>query len=93
MSNNKYNCKILYNNKIIDLIDKLNSEDINQLEIELCGYLNITDMSYMFYNCTHLSSLPDIYKWNTDNITNMRYIFSGCKSLLSLPDISKMEYY
>ena len=37
----------------------------------------------------HLSSLPDISKWNTNNIIDISYIFLGCKHLLSLPDISK----
>ena len=37
----------------------------------------------------HLSLLPDISKWNTNNITNMSGIFIECSSLKSLPDISK----
>ena len=28
-------------------------------------------MSYMFYGCKSLSSLPDISKWNTNNINNI----------------------
>ena len=46
-------------------------------------------MSYMFYNCSSLSFLPDISKWNTNNVNDMKGIFSECKSLESLPDISK----
>ena len=46
-------------------------------------------MSFMFYECSSLSSLPDISKWNTNNVTNMISIFNRCSSLLSLPDISK----
>ena len=42
----------------------------------------------MFYNCSSLSSLPGISKWNTNNVNNMNWMFSNC-SLLSLPDISK----
>ena len=48
-------------------------------------------MTYMFYNCYSLLSLPDISKWNTSNVINMSYLFSHCKLILSLPDIS-MEY-
>ena len=29
---------------------------------------NITDMSGMFFNCSSLSSLPDISKWNTNKV-------------------------
>jgi len=54
------------------------------------GYNNeITDMSYMFYECSSLLSLPDISKWNTNKVTNISFMFSICSSLLSLPDISK----
>ena len=49
---------------------------------------NVTNMGYMFYNCSHLSFLPDISKWNTSNVTDMRYMFYNCSSLKSLPDIS-----
>ena len=49
----------------------------------------LKDMSYMFYECSSLISLPDISKWNTNNIENMSYMFYECSSLISLPDISK----
>ena len=43
----------------------------------------------MFCDCSSLSSLPDISKWNTSNVINMSYMFYACSSLSSLPDISK----
>ena len=49
-------------------------------------YLNtekVTDMSYMFNNCSKLSSL-DVSKFNTANVTNMSYMFYSCSALLSL---------
>jgi len=49
----------------------------------------VTNMSYIFRNCSSLLSLPDISKWNTNNVTDMSDMFCGCSSLLSLPDISK----
>ena len=52
-------------------------------------YIKVTDMSYMFYGCSSLSSLPDISKWNTNNVTNLSWMFYGCSSLSYLPDISK----
>ena len=61
----------------------------DKLEIKLKGILNITNMSYMFYKCSSLSSLPDISKWNTSNVNNMSYMFYECSSLSSIPDISK----
>ena len=46
-------------------------------------------MSWIFYNCSSLISLPDISKWNISNVYNMSGMFSNCSSLISLPDISK----
>ena len=59
-----------------------NLDDISEWDTS-----NITDMSFMFRNCT-LLSLPDLSKWNLINVTNIKYMFSGCKSLKSLPDLS-----
>ena len=46
-------------------------------------------MSYLFYCCKSLISLPDISNWNTNNVKYMSGMFDECKSLNSLPDISK----
>ena len=92
VKNNKDNCKIIINNKILPLkesyvIDK-NDE---MLEIKLTGIKNIKNMSYMFFWCQSLSSLPDISKWDTSNVTNMSWMFSWCISLQYLPDISRLN--
>ena len=49
-------------------------------------YLNtekVTDMSYMFCNCSSLTSL-DVTHFNTANVTDMRFMFYCCTSLTSL---------
>ena len=51
--------------------------------------LKIKDMSYMFYGCISLISLPDISRWNISNTDDISYMFTKCYSLMSLPDISK----
>ena len=48
---------------------------------------NVTDMSYMFYNCNNLTTL-DVSNFDTSNVTNMYNIFYNCQSLTSL-DVSK----
>ena len=48
-------------------------------------------MKNMFYECSSLSSLPNISKWNTNKVTDMSYMFYGCSSLSSLPNISKQN--
>ena len=52
---------------------------------------NVEDMSYMFYGCESLYSLPNISFWNTNKVLDMSYIFGYCYSLVSLPDISKWK--
>ena len=52
---------------------------------------NVTNMSYMFYNCSSLTSIPDISNWNTKNVIDMSYMFCGCSSLEIIPDISKWD--
>ena len=49
-------------------------------------YLNtekVTNMSYMFYNCSSLTSL-DVTHFNTAKVTNMNSMFDSCSSLTSL---------
>ena len=41
---------------------------------------NVTNMRYMFYNCSGLISL-DLSGWNTSNVTNMGNMFNGCAAL------------
>ena len=49
-------------------------------------YLNtekVTNMSYMFFRCSSLTSL-DVTHFNTANVTDMSNMFWGCSSLTSL---------
>jgi len=87
VNKNSYRCKIKIGYRIIELVSNLNMEYEN--EIKLCGINKIEDMSYMFYNCKSLKSLPDFDKIDTSKITNIEYLFFGCESLESLPDLSK----
>ena len=82
---------MIIDNKEYKISEKYNikSYNKNKLEIKLKGIDNASYMSYMFYECSSLSFLPNISNWNTNNVTNMNCIFSGCSSLSSLPDISK----
>ena len=86
VKNNKKVCKMIIGNKEYEITEKYNIKNINNdiLIIKLKGINNITNMSYMFYGCSSLTSLSDISKWNTNNVTDMSYIFYGCSSLSSL---------
>ena len=42
---------------------------------------NVTNMSYMFYSCSNLASVPSL---DTSKVTNMSNMFLGCSSLKSV---------
>ena len=53
-------------------------------------YLNFREM---FYNCSSLNSISDIFKYYNDRykILDMSYMFYNCLSLKSLPDITALN--
>lgn len=58
----------------------------NLKQIKGIEYLNteeMTDMSWMFYNCESLTSL-DLSNFNTENVTNMDKMFSYCYNLKTI---------
>ena len=68
-------------------------EGLTKLEtITGLEYLNtakVTDMHYMFGNCSKLSSL-DVTNFNTAKVTDMSDMFKGCSALTSL-DVTKFD--
>ena len=42
--------------------------------LELLNTSNVTNMSYMFYKCKSLISIPDISEWNTSQVTNICFV-------------------
>ena len=87
--NNKDKCKMIIDNKEIEITEECYVNNNNKLNIKLKGINNASDISFMFYKCSSLLSLPDISKLNTNNVINMSAMFAGCSSLSFLPDISK----
>jgi len=78
VENNRNKCKMIIDNKEYEIAEYFNIENYknndNKLKIILKGINNITNMSWMFFECKSLSSLPDISKWNTNNVTDMSKI-------------------
>ena len=52
---------------------------------EWADFDGVTDMSYMFSDCSNLQTIPLI---NTSNITNMSYMLNGCSNLQTIPLIN-----
>ena len=90
VNNNKNMCKIICNNKEYELQEYYVIEpDKEKLVIKLKGINNITNANKMFYECTALSSIPDIKKWDLTNVIEMNEVFKGCDQSLIIPEIFK----
>ncbi len=57
--------------------------------LELLDTSQVINMSYMFYNCSQLTSI-DLSGWNTSKVTDMSRMFYECKQLTTL-DLSKWD--
>ena len=90
---NKYLCKIIHEDKEYELTDifKIENYNNNYLKIKLKGLKNITDMSYMFYNCSSLLSIINKNNFDFKNITNMSSAFLGCSLLESLSTFNEIN--
>ena len=89
INNNKNNCFLLINNKMVDLCGEyiFNKKEKN-IKIKLIEEFDLEDMSYMFYDCISLLSV-DMSKYNINNAKNLNYMFLGCLSLNNIWDIYK----
>ena len=93
VKNNFNKSYIIINNKIINLCEfyeyEENAISESKLDVILIEKENIINMSYMFYDCEDLISVPEIEELSTEKVIDMSYMFYNCKSLLKLPDILK----
>ena len=91
--------KILNNSDFSLPCSKINETDKNSQNSTLKSIYNNLNLNLknqyhldkMFYNCTSLIELPNIYKWNYNNIRSLEALFYNCTSLKSLPDISQWD--
>ena len=103
-NNNKENCFLIINEKIMDLSHSIKLTDIldnisNNIPNEIDVYLIerkskvMTNLSYMFKNISTITNKSDFYYDNYDfsNVISLSKMFYNCKSLEYLPDISKLK--
>ena len=83
------NCEHLFGHKIISGIECL-FNDLSSLDLSNFDVSKTTDMSYMFYRCSSLTSITFGSNFNTSKVTNMSYMFYDCSSLTSL-DVSNFD--
>lgn len=55
-----------------------------------CQNYTGTTLSYLFYQCTNLTTITGLDNLNTENVTNMENIFGSCYALTSV-DVSKFN--
>lgn len=56
--------------------------DVNLLEVLGANTSGVTDMSYMFANCSALTTVP---VFDTSSVTTTSYMFNNCTSLTTVP--------
>lgn len=53
--------------------------------LEFSDTSNVTNMSYMFYNCSNLTTMPQLDMSNVSTVASMYY---GCNKITSLPQLN-----
>ena len=77
---------------IEEFLKEYNCKNI-PLNIKILLKSTITDLSYMFYNCTSLKKINMFFIDNKyNNITNMSYMFYNCESLIEIPNLSVIDF-
>lgn len=63
---------------------------------DIPDFSQVTDMSYLFSDCSSLTTVPNIDQWQTSNVTNIDGMFSSCSSFnqnISAFDISSITSF
>ena len=94
INNNRKNIELYFNGNKLDILLKYNKNNYklkNIFEVKIKIINPLTNMSYMFYDCSSIISISDLHKIDTSQVTDMSYAFGGCSSLESLQDISRWD--
>ena len=63
---------------------------LTTLDVSYLDTSQVTDMRYMFANCTKLPEIKGLESLDTSNVTNMSYMFSTC-NLLTILDLTSFD--
>ena len=75
--------KIILDREVDSLTGLFKKCSVEKIDFKQLFRENITDMSYMFCNCTSLKEIK-FTNFNTNNVTNMKYMFYKCSFLNEL---------
>jgi surface protein len=59
-----------------------NCDLLETLDLSNWNTSNVTDMEYMFSNCTNLTTIYVGSNWTTSNVENSNSMFQNCTSLV-----------
>ena len=79
----KENVEIKINEKNIEFTNNYKFQKEGKYKIEYIFKNNLTNTSYLFYNCKSIIDL-NLSNFNTKNISNMSHMFCNCNSLTNL---------
>ena len=93
---NKKNCKIIINDEQKELKEfleitrdfEIENDEKNYFIIKFHWEDNLTDLSYMFADCSDIISISNAKNLINNNVTNLSNFFRDCESLRNINDIS-----
>ena len=85
------NYEIKFNRESIKIKEHFLVKEKGYFKIKLNQIKTVSDMSYMFYECSSLLSLSNMEKLKTKYVKNMSYMFYKCDSLSSLSNIDQWD--
>ena len=74
---------VYINNQKIEFSYKYQLKEIKEVKVKFVFKKNLTNTSYMFYNCSHLKSI-DLSSFITTNVKDMGNMFGYCSLLQSI---------
>ena len=95
VKNNINNCVLIYENKELKLQEKIkidkNIDNLQEIEIILRITNQLTNISYMFSDCSSLVKIINIDEIDTSLVNDISFMFHLCRCLEFLPDIGKWD--
>ena len=80
---NEFNTELYINDKRFKYTKFFKPDKIGEYKIRLKFNINLTNCSYMFVGCHHITYI-DFISFNTKDITDMKYMFYNCANLKDL---------